>query len=85
MTDLHVYVDDLELAAEWTGDNPETRAGIEAELPIEGHATRWSDELHFRTPVDVPGENGQDVVADARERGGGTAGGLVGERRGDAG
>jgi hypothetical protein len=35
--------------------------------------------------VDVPGENGQDVVADARERGGGTAGGLVGERRGDAG
>lgn len=64
MTDLHVYVDDLKLAADWTSDNPETRTAVEAELPVKGRATRWGDELYVRTPVDVPGENGQDVVAE---------------------
>jgi len=62
MSDLTVRVDELELTADWTGDNPETRAAIEAELPIEGRATRWGDELYFRTPVDVPEEDGQEEV-----------------------
>jgi hypothetical protein len=62
MPDLRVRVEDLELSAEWTGDNPETRAAIKAELPIEGHATRWGDELYFRTPVDVREEDGQETV-----------------------
>jgi hypothetical protein len=62
MPDLRVRVDNLELAAEWTDENHKTRAAIEGALPMEGHATRWGDELYFRTPVDVPGENGQKVV-----------------------
>jgi hypothetical protein len=62
MPDLRVRIDDLELGAEWTSDNPETRAAIEAELPIEGHATRWGNELYVRTPVDVPEEDGQEAV-----------------------
>ena len=62
MPDLRVRVDDLELAAEWTDDSPDTRAAIEAELPIEGRATRWGDELYFRTPVDVPEENAREEV-----------------------
>jgi len=62
MADLTVHVGDLELSAAWTGDNPETRAAIEADLPIEGRATRWGDELYVRTPVDVPEEAGQEEV-----------------------
>ena len=62
MPDLRVSVDDVELAAEWTDDNPETRAAIEAALPIEGRATRWGDELYVRTPVDVPAENARNEV-----------------------
>jgi hypothetical protein len=62
MPDLRVSIDDVELAAEWTDDNPETRAAIEAALPIEGPATRWGDELYVRTPVDVPAENARKEV-----------------------
>lgn len=62
MPDLRIHVDDVELAANWTTDNPETRAAIEAELPLEGDAARWGDELYFRTPVDVSEEDAQAEV-----------------------
>jgi hypothetical protein len=57
MADLRVTVDDHELEAEWTGKNPTTREAIADALPLEGDATRWGDELYFRTPVDVPAED----------------------------
>jgi len=60
--DLRVSIDDVELAAEWTDDSPDTRAAIEAALPIEGRATRWGDELYVRTPVDAPVENARKEV-----------------------
>lgn len=62
MADLRIQVDDVELEADWTGDNPETRAAIEDALPVEGDAARWGDELYFGTPVDVPEEDGQVEV-----------------------
>ena len=62
MADLRIRVDDVELVADWTGDNPETRAAVETALPLEGDAARWGDELYFRTPVDVPEEDGQVEV-----------------------
>ena len=62
MPDLRITVDDVELDADWTGDNPETRRAIADALPIEGDAARWGDELYFRTPVDVPEEDGQVEV-----------------------
>ena len=62
MPDLRVVVNDLELDAEWTDDSPETRAAIEDALPLDGDAARWGDELYFSTPVDVPEENGREVV-----------------------
>lgn len=62
MADLRVTVDDIELDASWAGDNPETRRAIEEALPLSGDAARWGDELYFRTPVDVPGEDGQVEV-----------------------
>lgn len=62
MGDLRVTVDDLVLAASWTGDNPETRRAIEDALPVAGEASRWGDELYFETPVDVPIEDGQEEV-----------------------
>ena len=60
--DLHVDVDGRELSARWTDDAPETRAAIEAALPLSGEAHRWGDELYVRTPVDVPAENAREEV-----------------------
>lgn len=62
MADLALSVGDVELAASWTGENPETRRAIEAALPLAGDAARWGDELYFETPVDVPEEDGQVEV-----------------------
>ena len=62
MADLRVTVEGRELAAAWTGDNPETRAAIEAALPLSGEAARWGDELYFSTPVDVPEEDARAEV-----------------------
>lgn len=62
MADLTVRVDDRELSASWTGANPETRAAIEAALPLSGEAARWGDELYFSTRVDVPAEDAQAEV-----------------------
>jgi hypothetical protein len=62
MADLHVRVGDRECSAEWTGESPETRAAIEAALPIEGETTRWGDELYFRTGVDAPPEDAREEV-----------------------
>ncbi|MFB6157146.1 MAG: cyclophilin-like fold protein [Haloferacaceae archaeon] len=62
MSDLRVTVGDVELDASWTGENPETRDAIAAALPVEGDASKWGDELYFRTPVDVPAEDAREVV-----------------------
>lgn len=63
MSDLRIDVDGRDLYAEWTGDNPETRTAIEAALPLSGEASRWGDELYFRTPVDVGPEDAREEVA----------------------
>ena len=62
MTDLRIRVDDVELTATWTDANPETRAAVEAALPLSGEAARWGDELYFRVPVDVPAEDARAEV-----------------------
>lgn len=62
MSDLRVTVDGTELSGEWTDEAPETRAAIERALPLEGDATRWGDELYFRTGVDVPAESARTEV-----------------------
>lgn len=62
MADLHLTVDDHELSASWTDDNPETRAAIADGLPLSGDASRWGDELYFTVPVDVAPENARASV-----------------------
>jgi hypothetical protein len=62
MADLHVTVDDRELAANWTDDNPETRAAIATTLPVSGDAARWGDELYVSIPVDVGPEERRAAV-----------------------
>lgn len=62
MTDLRVVVDGRELAAEWTDENPETRAAVAEALPLSEQGTRWGDELYFSTGVDVPAENARAEV-----------------------
>ena len=62
MSDLRVFVDGVELSAEWAEESPETRAAIEAALPIEGSATRWGEELYFRSEIDVPAESPRATV-----------------------
>ncbi|PSQ46552.1 hypothetical protein BRD19_12045 [Halobacteriales archaeon SW_7_65_23] len=62
MADLHIDVDERELSASWTDENPETRDAIADALPLSGDATRWGDELYFPIPVDVPPENARAEV-----------------------
>jgi len=62
MSDLAVTVDGVELTADWVEENPRTRAAISEALPLDGEATRWGEELYFRTDVDVPLEDGQAAV-----------------------
>ena len=62
MSDLRIEVAGRTLSAAWTDECPETRAAIEAALPLAGEATRWGDELYFRTDVDAPPENARAAV-----------------------
>lgn len=60
--DLSVHVNDIRLSASWVERNLRTRGAIEDALPLEGEATRWGDELYYRTPVDVTEEDSQQEV-----------------------
>jgi len=62
MPDLQILVDGQELTADWTKENAETRNAIAAALPLEGDASRWGDELYFRTQIDVDPETTQTEV-----------------------
>ncbi|SFS73278.1 cyclophilin-like fold protein [Halostagnicola kamekurae] len=62
MSDLRVTVDGRELEATWHDDAPETRRALERELPLEGEAVRWGDELYFDVPLDAPAENQSEAV-----------------------
>lgn len=63
MADLRLRIADFVLTAAWTGENPETRAAVEAALPVSGTAARWGDELYMRVPVDVSAEDAQAAVS----------------------
>lgn len=60
--DLAIAIDGRGLVADWTDENPETRAAIADALPVSGEAARWGDELYFEVPVDVPAENAREAV-----------------------
>lgn len=62
MTDLTVTVEDIQLTASWTDQNPETRQALADALPFSGDGTRWGDELYTRIPVDVGLEETQEEV-----------------------
>lgn len=62
MADLRIAVDGVELLADWTDENPETRRAIADALPVSGDAARWGDELYFAIPVDVPAEDARAEV-----------------------
>ena len=62
MADLRIDVDGVELSADWTEENPETRRAIEEALPLSGDAARWGEELYFEIPVDVPAEDARAEV-----------------------
>jgi len=51
--DLRLVVDGQELTADWTHENTATQDAIAAALPLEGEASRWGDELYFRTEIDA--------------------------------
>jgi hypothetical protein len=62
MAELRLDVDGEELTAAWTDDNATTRRAVADALPLDGEATRWGDELYFRTEVDVSAEEAQTEV-----------------------
>ncbi|MFB6151810.1 MAG: cyclophilin-like fold protein [Haloarculaceae archaeon] len=62
MTDLRIDVDGRGLDATWTDENPETQSALADALPLAGDATRWGDELYFRTGVEAPAEDAREAV-----------------------
>jgi len=62
MPNLQILVDGQELTADWTEENAGTRDAITAALPLEGDASRWGEELYFRTGIDVDQETTQTEV-----------------------
>jgi uncharacterized protein len=62
MSDLELRVDERSLAANWSDEAPETVGALDAALPLSGEASRWGDELYFRTAVDVGPENARERV-----------------------
>jgi hypothetical protein len=62
MPDLSVTVNGTTLAADWVDDHPDVRAAVEEALPLSGEATRWGEELYFRTNVDVDVDGGRREV-----------------------
>jgi hypothetical protein len=62
MPDLQIVVDGQKLTADRTEKNPTTRDAIATGLPLEGEASRWGDELYFRTGVDLNPETTQTEV-----------------------
>ncbi len=57
MSDIRIQVGEHECTADWTDACPETRAAIEAALPLSGDGQRWGVELYFSTEVAVETEN----------------------------
>ena len=62
MTGLRVHVGDEVLTASWADGAPETRAALEAVLPLSGDAHRWGDELYVDVPVAVGPEDASTEV-----------------------
>lgn len=66
MPDLRIAVStpdhEVELRADWADEAPETREALADALPVEGHATRWGDELYCSVPLGVGSENARTVV-----------------------
>lgn len=66
MTALEIDVGDWTLSATWTDENRDLRAALADELPLEGSATRWGEELYFSVPVDIdPDETREEVPVGA--------------------
>ena len=59
---LRIKVDDIDVVAELSDENPETSRAIADALPFEGSANVWGDEIYFEIPVTVLGENGRQDV-----------------------
>ncbi|ESS06115.1 MAG: hypothetical protein A07HB70_01663 [uncultured archaeon A07HB70] len=62
MTGLRVHVGDEALTAAWVEGAPETRAALDAALPLSGDAHRWGDELYVDVPVAVGPEDASASV-----------------------
>lgn len=62
MADLTILVDSIELTANWTDANPQTKAAVQSALPLTVNASRWGDELYGQIAVDIPPENTTEVV-----------------------
>lgn len=56
-----IDVDGHTLATTCSDVNPETRAALSDELPLEGPATRWGEELYFSVPVAVDREETREA------------------------
>ena len=57
MPRIKVKVGDLKLLAETTSENPGTVEGILENLPVQGEAQRWGEEIYFMVRFELPKEH----------------------------
>ena len=60
MDKIRVKIGKLEILAEITEENPETAKRVFSQLPIEGTAQRWGEEIYFLVGFDIPLEAGRE-------------------------
>ncbi len=59
MAKICVKIGKLELFAETTKENPETEKRVLEELPVEGKAERWGEEIYFYVGFGIALEHGR--------------------------
>lgn len=59
MSKISVKIGKLQLFVETTAENPETVKRVLEQLPIEGTAQRWGQEIYFLVPFGIAQERGR--------------------------
>lgn len=59
---FRLTIGEIVLHGQITEENPQTAESILGDLPIEGEAVRWGDEVYFTTGIEIPEENGRQDV-----------------------
>ncbi len=62
MANPRFIIDDMEIGFSFIDKNPETKKRIRENIPLEGNASKWGNEIYFDTGIDIPEEDTQTEI-----------------------